>query len=319
MERDLTLLQLRTFREVMRAGTISEASRTLGRTQPAVSAVIAGLEADLGFALFERERGRLVARPEARYLFEEAEAVLDRLAQTTRTMDEIGRLKKGRLRIACHPAASAGFLPAILAGFLRDRPEVDAALMMRSSAVVDDLVASQEYDLGLAERPAPRESVHQEPFDLECLLALSAGHPLAGRDVLGPGDLDGEAMATLFDGHPSYEATRDALAAAGARLRRRFVVRTFLPALHLVGAGLCACLCDPITAEGYRDGGVVFRRFRPRIGASVAILTPAHRAASLLATELAAAIAARLAALGSIAGGHRPAAGGSPAPPGGSA
>lgn len=296
----LTLLQLRSFREVMRAGSISAASRTLGRTQPAVSAVIAGLEADLGFALFERERGRLVPRPEAGYLLEQAEAVLDRLAQTSRTMQEVGRLQKGRLRIACHPAASAGFLPRLLAQFLADRPEVDAALMMRSSAVVDDLVASQDYDLGLAELPAPRPSVRRTPFDLECPLALPAGHPLAGRDALGPADLDGVAMATLFDGHPLCEATRDAFAAAGAHLRRRFVLRTVLPALHLVAAGLCVCLCDPITAEGYGGAGVVFRRFRPRIEARVAILMPAHRAASLLAADLAGLIARRLAALSSV-------------------
>jgi len=291
---NLSLLQLRTFREVMRAGSISEASRALGRTQPAVSSMIGGLEGELGFLLFERERGRLVARPEARFLLEEAEAVLDRLAQTSRAMAEIGRLEKGRLRVACHPAASAGFLPAIVAALLRDRPKVDLALMMRSSAVVDDLVASQEYDLGLAERPALRDSVRQTPFDLECRLALPADHPLAARDISTPRDLDGVPMATLFDGHSSFDATREAFAAAGARLRRRFVLRTFLPALHLVGAGLCACLCDPITAEGCREAGVVFRRFRPRIGAPVAILMPKHRAASLLANELRDRLAAAL-------------------------
>jgi len=293
----LGLLQLRTFREVMRAGSISAASRTLGRTQPAVSAVIVGLEAELGFPLFERERGRLVARPEARFLLEEAEAVLDRLAQTTRAMAEIGRLEKGRLRLACHPAASAEFLPAIVAAFLRDRPDVDLALMMRSSPVVDDLVASQEYDLGLAEIQAPRESVRRTPFDLECLLALPAAHPLAAFDTLTARQLEDVPLATLYDGHPSFAATQDAFAAAGSRLRRRFVLRTFLPALHLVGAGLCACLCDPISAAGYRDAGLVFRRFRPRIGAEVAILMPAHRAASLLANDLRDRLAAALAQL----------------------
>jgi DNA-binding transcriptional LysR family regulator len=294
MTSHISLLKLRTFREVMRAGSISAASRTLGRTQPAVSSVIVGLEAELGFSLFERERGRLVARPEARFLLEEAEAVLDRLAQATRAMAEIGRLEKGRLRLACHPAASAGFLPAIVASFLCDRPAVDLALMMRSSPVVDDLVASQEYDLGLAEMQAPRESVRRTAFDLECLLALPAAHPLAAFDTLTPRQLEDVPMATLYDGHPSFAATQDAFATAGSRLRRRFVLRTFLPALHLVGAGLCTCLCDPISATGYRDAGLVFRRFRPRIGAHVAILMPAHRAASLLANELRDRLAAEL-------------------------
>ena len=46
---NLTIRQLETFRAVMRAGSISEAARRLGRTQPAVSAALAGLEDELGF------------------------------------------------------------------------------------------------------------------------------------------------------------------------------------------------------------------------------------------------------------------------------
>ncbi|MFU1479713.1 helix-turn-helix domain-containing protein [Roseovarius sp. C7] len=40
---NLSFRQLQTFREVMRANSLSEAARSLGRTQPAVSAMIASL------------------------------------------------------------------------------------------------------------------------------------------------------------------------------------------------------------------------------------------------------------------------------------
>ena len=58
---NLSFQQLVTFREVMRSGSISQAARTVGRTQPAVSAMIANLEAELKFDLFVRERSRLTA------------------------------------------------------------------------------------------------------------------------------------------------------------------------------------------------------------------------------------------------------------------
>ena len=76
---NLTLRQLQTFREVMRSGSISDASRTLLRTQPAVSTMIANIERELGFSLFVREHGRLTPTAEAHYFLEEAEEVLDRL------------------------------------------------------------------------------------------------------------------------------------------------------------------------------------------------------------------------------------------------
>ena len=283
MAMNLSFRQLQTFREVMRTGSISEASRALGRTQPAVSAMIAGLERELRYPLFLREHGRLTPRPEAHYFLEEAEAVLDRLAQSARIMDEIGKLDHGRLRIACHPAASGFFMPRVLAGFLEGRPGVEAALMMRSSAVIEDLVASQEYDIGLAETPGPRASIRTEDFALPCLLAVPVDSPLAALDRIGPVDLDGYPMATLFDAHHTWHATRAAFDDAGARLNRRFVLQTFLPALELVAAGLCCTLCDRITADSHTGADVVFRPFAPDIISSVSILTPAHRPPSLLA------------------------------------
>lgn len=279
----LTIQQLQTFREVMRTGSVSEASRVLGRTQPAVSAVIANLEGQLGFALFLREHGRLTPCPEAHYLLEEAEDILERLARTTRSMAEFATRQRGSLRIACLPAASGFFLPSLLAGFLADRPEVKADLMMRSSPVVTDLVASQEYDIGLAEIPPPRSSIRSQSWDLECVLALPAENPFPPHRALTPQDLDGFPMATLFDDHTTTRAMEIAFAQTGATLNRRFVLRTFLPAIQLVAHGLCASLVDRITAKSCPTGGVVFRSFAPAIRSSVAILEPAHRPQSLLA------------------------------------
>lgn len=237
------------------------------------SAVIAGLE---------RQLGRLHPRPEAPFQLEEADAVLERLTQTGRTMAEIGRLARGRFKIACRPAASSVFLPRLLTGYLKDHPEVDAALIMRSSPVLDDLVASQDYDLGLAETPARRASVRRQDFEPDCMLALPADHPLGARQILGPLDLAGVPMALLHEVHPLSDATSTAFAAAAARLRRRFVLRRFLPAMELVRQGLCVCLCDAITAWSTLPDGPVFRPFRPPVRAALSILTPSHRPPSLV-------------------------------------
>jgi DNA-binding transcriptional LysR family regulator len=279
---NLTLRQLQTFREVMRSGSISEASRTLLRTQPAVSTMIANIEKELGFNLFVREHGRLTPTAEAYYFLEEAEEVLDRLDRTVRTMSEFGTLDRGSLRIACHPASSGFFLPKVLAEFLKDRPNVKADLMMRTSQVVEDLIASQEYDIGLAETPSPRSSIKIETFELECVIALPEADPIADQDVLTPTDLKDYPMAMLFGDHPVTLATQDAFVRCDTTLNRRFVLRTFLPSLQLVGAGLCGAVVDRITAATSPAPGVVFRTFAPTITSNVSILLPAHRPASVL-------------------------------------
>jgi len=287
----LSVRQLATFCAVMRTGSVSEAARSLSRTQPAVSAVIATLEDELGFVLFERERGRLIPTPEAYYFLEEADAVLDRLTQSTRTMREIGGLERGILRIACNPAASGFFMPKVVAGFLRDRPEVRVSLMMRSSVVVTDWIASQQYDVGLAEEPPPRRAIDMTVFPLACVCALPAEDPLAAEPVITPTHLDDRRIAALFKEHITWQALRQRFEAAGARFRQAIELQTFLPALPLVEEGLCYCVCDALTAISYEmyqteAPRLVFRPFVPTVALPMALMTPAHRPKSLLARAL---------------------------------
>ena len=75
----MNLSQLSAFREVMLCGTVSQAARNLGRTQPAISTAIASLEDELGMPLFERRSRRLHPVPEAHYLLAEATEIIGRM------------------------------------------------------------------------------------------------------------------------------------------------------------------------------------------------------------------------------------------------
>ncbi len=284
---NLSIRQLQAFREVMRTGSISEAARALNRTQPAVSSMIATLEEELGLSLFERQRGRLIRKPEAQYFLEETEAILERLAQSTRTMQEIGNLQEGRLRIACMPASSQFMMPRLVADFVRDKPKVKVSLMMRASAIIEEWVASQQYDIGLAETPAPNRALAMKTFELSCVCALRKDDPLSQKAVIEPQDLSGLPLATLQEDHPNQISTRRAFKSTGAEFNQRFELRNFQPALKLVEEQLCYCICDPMTASSYFDyqeanRTLVFRPFTPEIPLSIAVLQPAHRPASLL-------------------------------------
>ncbi|WP_186394403.1 LysR substrate-binding domain-containing protein [Stappia sp. TSB10GB4] len=296
---NLSFRQLQTFVEVMRTGSVSEAGRSLGRTQPAVSAMISGLEREIGFPLFERERGRLVARPEAHYFLEEAEFVLERLSHSARTLQEIGNLEKGKLRIACNPAASGFFMPKVVAGFLRGRPQVEVSLMMQSSVVITDWIASQQYDIGLAETSEPRRTIRSQDFVFPGLCAMPADDPLTEREAITPADLDGRPLAMLYDEHITAVQTYRAFRDAGARLNRRFELRTFLPALQLVSEGLCCTICDSFTAISHEEtfgtsSRIVFRPFAPELHHNLSLMTPANRPLSMLVQEFAAELADQL-------------------------
>lgn len=284
----LSLRQLSTFREVMRFGSISQAARSVGRTQPAVSTMIQTLEDQLGFALFLRSNGKLTPTPEAHFFLEECEDILSRVERTERTLERISSLQSGKIKIACHPAASSAFLPHLLTRFLKGKDHLDASLIMRSSDVIEDLIASQQFDLGFFETPQPRASIQQTDYDLECVCVLLKDDPLANAEVVTPNDLDGRPMAVLFDEHSTAVQTEAAFRAAGCHFNKRIELRTFLPGLHFVAEGVCVMVCDMITAYSHLiqvpvENRLSIRRFRPQISNSVSIVKPGYATQSMAA------------------------------------
>lgn len=264
----------------------------MGRTQPAISALIANLETELNITLFRRQRGKMSPTPEALYFLGEADAILDRLALSTRTMREIGALEKGRLNIASMPAAASMLMPQLLADFLKDKPDVQASLMMRASAVIAEWITSQQYDIGLGETPSNSAAIDMQNLELECVCAIAADDPLAAKSVIQAKDLSGKPMAALQDGHQNLKATQRAFAEQNSKFEHRFELRNFQPALPLVEKKLCYCVCDPITAAGYlkmqpSPRPVVFRPFKPSVVLKVSIMQPAHKPPSGLAKAFA--------------------------------
>ena len=288
----MNLKQLSAFREVMLTGSVSEAARNLYRTQPAISSMIASLEADVGFELFSRRGGRLHPVPEAHYLFEEANAILNRLRATERTMKSIRDLEQGALRVVSMPGPAVFLLPALISRFVGGRGGIQTSLISRSSPQVQQLVSVQQYDVGLADLGiggAPDSAlVTHEVINLECLCAMRMDDPLAAKATITPADLDGRPLATLAAEHPTFSQTKAAFETQGAALNMCFETQYFLPLFTFIEDGLAYAVVDPLSAESYRlyraaDQRVIFRPFSPKVHLVVSIMTPTHRPLSNLA------------------------------------
>lgn len=285
---NLTIRQLRAFREVMRLGSISAAARAVNRAQPSVSTMISNLEQELGFGLFERDKSRMIPTPEARYFLEEVEVVLDRLDKSERVMRQIGDMHQGTLKIACLPVASHFLLPSEIVKFTKDKPEVSVSLMTRSSPMVEELIASQQFDIGLAETPPERGTLNIRSFEFERVCAINIDDPLSKLKVIKPSDLHKRPMAALSLEHAVTQKIKDAFEQNGSVMFHKFEVQTGLPILELVENNACCAIVDAISAASYQiyrseKPRVVFKPFKPAITSSISVLTPAQRPESLLA------------------------------------
>lgn len=287
----MNMRQMEAFRAVMLAGSVSEAAARLFRTQPAVSMMIAALEAEIGFQLFERRKKRLYPTSEARYLYSEVEGIFARISDVSQTIKDIQNKQFGFLRIGSMPGPSYAFMPDHIADFLDDHPKVQVSMQTRTSEGIREWTASAQYDLALAEISTSVPSLDVELFDLECVCALPAGHRLANEPFLTPKLLDGEPMITLYADHVSTHTLSRAFELAGCRLNVRLRTRFFIPALRFVERGLGISVMDPISVASFpvysQSEKIVFKLFRPIQPFRVGILYPAHLPKSLLTASFA--------------------------------
>ncbi len=108
---------IEVFFAVMTSGTVTEAARQLGVSQPSVTTTLQQAEAKLGIQLFQRESGRLVPTEEARILFAEAERAHDALEALKTLASRLQIGSGGHVRIAAVPSLSLQLLPDAIARF----------------------------------------------------------------------------------------------------------------------------------------------------------------------------------------------------------
>jgi DNA-binding transcriptional LysR family regulator len=283
----MNLRQIQAFQEVMLTGSVTEAARNMGRTQPAISSLIAGLERSVGYNLFDRRRGRLHPVPEAQFLLVETQAILERLGRLRETMQGVGNLETGHLKIACLPVFAENLMPRLIAQFVKNRNDVSISLVSHTSERVYERMASQQFDLGFAEATTDSSLVDSREFTMNCLCAVSASDELANKSVITPRDLDGKAMSSFLPNHFIRRRLREIFDKEGFQMRVRFEMQNAASQFAFIEQGLACAIMSPLSSHNYvktrPDGDrIVFIPFEPEVVYRIAILTPAHNPISQL-------------------------------------
>ncbi|MGH7767326.1 MAG: LysR family transcriptional regulator, partial [Candidatus Binatia bacterium] len=112
-ELTMTLWQLKTFATVAKEGSFTKAGKTLNISQPSVSALIIGLQKELGVKLFEKLGVKPHLTEAGRSLLQLAESALETIEKIPQEMDEVKGLKKGKLSVGSAGIATPIILPTI--------------------------------------------------------------------------------------------------------------------------------------------------------------------------------------------------------------
>jgi LysR family transcriptional regulator, low CO2-responsive transcriptional regulator len=186
----MTFTQLRTFVLVAELGSLRAAAAVLGVSEPAVSASVAALRADLGDALFRRSGAGIELTPGGRALAARARELV-RLADRTRR-EVTSATTTGRVRALATAACAEHVAGALAAAFTRRVPQAEVALATGAADRTAAALAEDEADIVLGVRPLPSlgQAIDAVPFlRYQRVVVVAPGHPLAGSAADGGGSL----------------------------------------------------------------------------------------------------------------------------------
>ncbi len=282
----MNLRQIEVFHAMMTNGTASRAAEVLRISQPAVSKAIQELERQIGFALFHREKRRMIPTAEARLFFQEVQNSFSGLVHLRSMAARIRDFGSGEIRLVSLSALSTNLVPRALRAFQLRHPDVMITFQARMSTVVKDLVASGQFDLGLAADEIDVTGVDASLFYRQRLvIAMPDDHPLAALNVVRAEDLDGQNFITLAPEDTSRRALEIILEQRGVKPKIVLETPYSTTVCAMVQAGLGCGMISPLTAEPYLGRNLTWRPLEPAIHARTLLILPPNRKPSRIVAD----------------------------------
>jgi len=198
----MDIRQLRYFSAIVRTGSFTRAAAELGISQPSLSQQIRILEQKIGNPLFERlgRSVRLTAYGEA--LRKPAADILQQVAETECSLDQLQQGVRGRLRVGVIPTIMPYLIAPRVGAFAAQFPDVDLQFTEDTTPHLVEQLQSGDLDLAVSGLPVRNPDIVCSELTREPLfLAVSEKHPLAREKAIDLEDLHEERFLLLKEGH----------------------------------------------------------------------------------------------------------------------
>lgn len=248
-----TIHELRIFVTVAKGASFTNAARSLGVTQPALSMAIRQFEEKLGAAVFDRNTRSVRLSPVGEQLLAAAERQVENFDKTVSAMQEVAAGKSsGHIVIACPEGVAAHILAPLISEFSSENPAISFSLQDGDATSVAREVHARtaelaitgywDHDPGFVFEPLTRDQV--------CVICPKA-HPLASRETLSFHDLDGLPIASLNRDSGVRTLIERVAASLGTKLAIQFEVARVSTLIEMVATGVCVSVL-PYLALPYK-------------------------------------------------------------------
>lgn len=239
--------QLEVFTAVMRIGTVTGAARVLNISQPALSQVLRHTEDELGFLLFNREKGRLHPTPEALELYPDAERLFSGLEGLRRKSTDLRKGRSGLVRIAASAPPSMSVLPNALSRLRQKHPNIQLRVHVAPISTLISMLRTGDATLALALDDQVPSDIRAEVIDKTSFCCLMSEHSELSNEAEVRFDMMAERTVISYR---TQTRPRDELQQAAQRQGISFEpdleIDSSISAVGFVQAGLGVALVDAL-------------------------------------------------------------------------
>ncbi|PRX07269.1 UNVERIFIED_ORG: LysR family hydrogen peroxide-inducible transcriptional activator [Martelella mediterranea] len=217
----VTLKQLRYFEALARERHFGHAAETVNVSQPALSAQIMEMEADLGVRLVERGRRQVLLTPEGKRVLGHAGTVLAAMAALERAAKPSVTPLSGPLAIGLIPTVAPYLIPGLVPYLNTHFPDAEVSLREAvTDRLLDDLEAGT-LDAVIAALPLERDGLSTvKLFEDRFFMAVARNDTTVLASPLTQASIAPERLLLLEEGH----CLRDQALALCTRTPRRAIV-----------------------------------------------------------------------------------------------
>lgn len=190
----MELYQIRYFLSVCEHGSFSRAAEACDVTQPAMTAAIKKLEAEIGSALLHREGKRLVLTELGCRMRPHLQQVLEETSRAEDVARNFRLLRKAPLRVGTMPTLGPAQLSGFLGGFRTRHPGVELTVQEAPLTRLLAALEAGELEVAIASSPQPLpDGFRSEPLYRErYVVAFPRGHAFEPLEQVALQDTSGK-------------------------------------------------------------------------------------------------------------------------------
>lgn len=282
----MRLRHIEVFHAIYTTGSITNAAKLLHVSQPSVSKVLSHAELQLGFRLFDRVKGRLIATHEADLLFEEA----DRLNKQMNTVNDAAQNIKnndlGQISLALTPALGFDLIPSAVAEFRKQHQKIIFDIETLHNEQVLKHLLSHKSEVAILFSPEEYSGINEINFGTGKLVVVYPKTLLPHC----PSNISLEELAqypiiSITNSGPLADLINQQLHKKDLSLSDVIRVKTYFIAVNLVRHGAGICIVDEFTARSQQSDAIAIAELTEPLSFSIKALYLENKPLSIVTTN----------------------------------